>query len=87
MLVAVYNLQGNVHQLYLEGDVRLVTLADNPLVTVDVYDVVRGQVLYVNEREGGEAHEYKYAKPSCCVLGDSCSVRSPYCRAASSTPW
>ena len=59
MLVTVDNLQGNVHQFHLEGDVGFVTLADNPLVTVDVYDVVRGQVLYVNEREGGEAHEYK----------------------------
>ena len=32
---------------------------DNPLVTVDVHDVVRRQVLHVDEREGGEAHEYK----------------------------
>jgi len=43
----------------LEGDVRLVTFADDPLVAVDVHDVVRGQVLHVDEREGGEAHEYK----------------------------
>ena len=35
------------------------SLADNPLVAIDVYDVVRGQVLYVNEREGGEADECK----------------------------
>ena len=35
------------------------TLADNPLVTVDVYDVVRHQVFHVNEREGGKAYEYK----------------------------
>ena len=31
------------------------TLADDPLVAVDVHDVVRGQVLHVDEREGGEA--------------------------------
>ena len=31
------------------------SLADNPLVTVDVHDVVRGQVLHIDEREGGEA--------------------------------
>ncbi len=59
MLVAVNNLQGYVHQLYLEKDVGLVSLADNPLVAVDVHNVVRGQVLHVNKREGGEAHEYK----------------------------
>ena len=59
MFVAFDNLQGDVHQLHLEGDVGLVTLADNPLVTVDVHDVVRRQVLHVDEREGGEAHEYK----------------------------
>ena len=59
MLVAVYYLQRHVHQFHLEGDVGLVTLADDPFVTIDVYDVVRCQVLYVDEREGGEAHEYK----------------------------
>ena len=59
MLVAVDDLQRNVHQLHLEGDVGLVALADNPLVTVDVHDVVRRQVLHIDEREGGEAHEYK----------------------------
>jgi len=59
VFVAFDNLQGDVHQLHLEGDIRLVTLADNPLVTIDVHDVVRGQVLHVDEREGGEAHEYK----------------------------
>ena len=59
MLVAVDNLQGYVHQLHLEGDVGLVTLADDPLVAVDVHDVVRRQVFHVDEREGGEAHEYK----------------------------
>ena len=55
MLVAVDNLQGYVHQLHLEGDVGLVSFADNPFVTIDVHDVVRRQVLYVDEREGGEA--------------------------------
>ena len=35
------------------------TLADDPLVTIDVHDVVRGQVLHVDEREGSEADEYK----------------------------
>ena len=50
VLVAVDNLQGNVHQFHLEGDVGLVTLADNPLVTVDVHDVVRRQVLHVDKR-------------------------------------
>ena len=35
------------------------SLADNPLVAVDVHDVVRRQVLHVDEREGGETHEYK----------------------------
>ncbi len=59
MLVAVDNLQGYVHQLHLKGDVGLVTFADNPLVAVDIHDVVRRQVLHVDEREGGEAHEYK----------------------------
>ena len=59
MLVAIDNLQGYVHQLHLEGDVGLVSLADNPLVTVDVHDVVRRQVFHVNEREGGKAYEYK----------------------------
>ena len=59
MLVPVDNLQGNVHQLYLEGDIGLVSLADDPLVAVDVHDVVHRQVLHVNERKGGEAHEYK----------------------------
>ena len=55
----VDNLQGYVHQLHLEGDVGLVSLTDNPLVTVDVHDVVGRQVLHVDELEGGEAHEYK----------------------------
>ena len=55
MLVAVDNLQGYVHQLHLEGDVGLVSFADNPFVTIDVHDVVRRQVLHVDEREGGEA--------------------------------
>ena len=59
MLVAVDNLQWYVHQLHLEGNVGLVPLADNPLVTVDVYDVVRRQVLHVNEREGCEADKYE----------------------------
>ena len=49
----------NWEQLHLKGDVGLVTFADNPLVAVDVHDVVRRQVLHVDEREGGEAHEYK----------------------------
>ena len=35
------------------------TFADDPLVAVDVHDVVRGQVFYVDERKSGEAHEYK----------------------------
>ena len=35
------------------------SLADNPLVAVDVHDVVRRQVLHVDEREGSEADEYK----------------------------
>ena len=35
------------------------SLTDNPLVTVDVHDVVRRQVLHVDEREGGKAYEYK----------------------------
>ena len=43
----------------MEGDIGLVSLADNPLVAVDVHDVVRRQVLHVDERKGGEAHEYK----------------------------
>ena len=55
MLVAVDNLQGNVHQFHLEGTVGLVSFADNPFVTIDVHDVVRRQVLHVNKREGGEA--------------------------------
>jgi len=59
VLVAVDNLQGYVHQLHLEGDIRLVTFADDPLVAVDVHDVICRQVLHVDEREGGEAHEYK----------------------------
>jgi len=59
VFVAVYNLQGNVHQLYLEGDVGLVTLTDYPLASIDVHNVVRCQVLHVDEREGGEAYEYK----------------------------
>ena len=59
MLVAVDNLQGYVHQLHLEGDVGLVSLTDNPLVTIDVHNVVRCQVLHVDEREGCEADEYK----------------------------
>ena len=37
----------------------LCRLLDNPLVAVDVHDVVRGQVLHIDEREGGEADEYK----------------------------
>ena len=40
-------------------DVGLVTLTDYPLVSIDVHNVVRCQVLHVDEREGGEAHEYK----------------------------
>ena len=59
MLVAVDNLQGYVHQLHLKGDVGLVTLADYPFVAIDVHNVVRRQVLHVDEREGSEAHEYK----------------------------
>ena len=31
----------------------------NPLVTVDVHNVIGCQVLHVDEREGGEAYEYK----------------------------
>ena len=60
MLVTVDNLQGNVHQFHLEGDVGFVTLADNPLVAIDVHDVVCGQVLHIDEREGGEAHKDEY---------------------------
>ena len=59
MFVAVDNLQGYVHQLHLEGDVGLVTFADDPLVAVDVHNIVRRQVLQINEREGGKAYEYK----------------------------
>ena len=44
MLVAVDNLQGYVHQFPLKGDVGFVTLADDPLVAIDVHNVVRGQV-------------------------------------------
>ena len=54
VFVAVDNLQGYVHQLYLVRDACLVTVADNPLVTVDVHDVVRSQFLNVNKRQGGE---------------------------------
>ena len=57
MLVAVDNLQGYVHQFHLKGDVGFVTLADDPLVAIDVHNVVSCQVLHVNEREGGEAHK------------------------------
>ena len=35
------------------------TMANYPLVTVDVHNAVLRQVLHVDEREGGEAHEYK----------------------------
>ena len=59
VLVAVDDLQRNVHQLHLEGDARLVSLTDNPLVTIDVHNVVRCQVLHVDEREGCEADECK----------------------------
>ena len=52
VLVAFNNLQGYVHQFHLKGDARLVTVADNPLITVDINDVVRCQFLHVNEREG-----------------------------------
>ena len=59
MLIAVDDLQGYVHQLHLEGNVGLVPLADNPLITVDIHDVICRQVLHVDEREGSEADEYK----------------------------
>ena len=39
----------------MEGNARLVSMADYPFVAVDVHDVVRYQFLYVNERQGGEA--------------------------------
>ena len=52
-------MQGYVHQFHLEGDVGLVTFADDQLVAVDVHNIVRRQVLHVNEREGGKAYEYK----------------------------
>ena len=31
------------------------SMADNPLVTINVHNVVRSQFLYVNKREGREA--------------------------------
>ena len=52
VFVAVDDLQWYVHQLHLEGDIRLVTFANDPLVAIDVHDVVRRQVLHVDEREG-----------------------------------
>ena len=36
-------------------DARLVTMADNPFVAIDVHDVVRRQFLYVNKRKGCKA--------------------------------
>ena len=55
MLIAVDNLQGYVHQLHLEGDARLVPVADYPFVAIDVHYVVRSQLFHVNEREGCKA--------------------------------
>ena len=55
VLVAVDNLQGYVHQLHLEGNIGLVALADDPLVAIDVHNVVRCQVLHIDERDGCEA--------------------------------
>ena len=55
MFVAVNDLQGYVHQLHLEGNASLMSMADYPFVAVDVHDVVRSQFLHVNERQRGEA--------------------------------
>ena len=55
MLIAVDNLQGYVHQLHLEGDARLVPVADYPFVAIDVHYVVRSQLFHVNERGGCKA--------------------------------
>ena len=65
MLVAVDNLQGYVHQFHLEGDVRLMSMADYPFVTVNIYDIVRSQFLHVNERQGGETDKDENVAYKC----------------------
>ena len=55
MLITVNDLQGYVHQFHLVGDASLMSMANNPLVTINVNDVVGCQFLHINKREGSEA--------------------------------
>lgn len=57
--VAFDNLKGHCQQFHLIGYTSLMTLADNPFLTIDLHDVVRSQFLQVHKRQGGEVHEHE----------------------------
>ena len=58
-LVAFDYLQGNVQQLYLERHTRLVSLGDNPFLSVYLHNLVVAQFLDVHERQGSKAGKNK----------------------------
>ncbi len=51
VLVSLYDLQGNIHQFHLKGYVGLLAMRHNPLVAVDVNNVICCQVLHVHKRQ------------------------------------
>lgn len=58
MLITLNDLQGYIHQFHLVGYVGLVAVRHNPLVTIDVHDVICCQILHVYEGSCRPTDEY-----------------------------
>ncbi len=58
-LVTLNDLQRYIHQFHLVGYVGLVAVRHNPLVTVDVHNIIGCQVLHVNESQSRSTDEHE----------------------------
>jgi hypothetical protein len=52
-------LQGNIKQLHLERNIRLVAFGDNPFLTIHFHYFVRRKLFHIHERQGGKTGEYE----------------------------
>ena len=58
-------LQGNIKQLHLERDIRLVPFGDYPFLTVHLHYFVHCKLFHVHERQGGKTGEDEQVSYQC----------------------
>ena len=72
--VAFDNLQGHCQQFHLIWYTCLMTFADNPFLTIHLYNVVRSQFLQVHKREGGEMNTKRSRTNARLASSNSCAI-------------